>query len=118
MRVYSFTFVSFLARMKDEPFAFEKINQNTCSSIMKSYPNGLNAREVDNIMNEKHLGKHFFKRGSNVFMLDIEQEQKSVVLHCILSNEYNPSTFINSYKHLKDKVELEHGVFWDLRFPK
>lgn len=117
MRVYCFTLASFLTRMKTEPFAFDKIGKNSCKRIMRSYPNGISRKETDIIFNKNLLGEHFFKRGSNVFMLDIEEQEKSVVLHCILSNDYNPSTFTNSYKHLKDKVELEHGTFWDMRFP-
>ena len=116
MRVYCFTIASFLTRMKKEPFSFEKISKHTCRDIMKSYPNGINEREADIIFKNNHLGEHFFKRGSNVFMVDIEEQEKSVVLHCILSNDYNPSSFTNSYRHLRDKIELEKGIFWDMRF--
>lgn len=83
---------------------------------MKSYPNGLNGREIDVIFKHNHLGEHYFKRGSTVFMVDIEEQEKAVVLHCILSNDYNPSSFINSFKHLREKVEQSDGTFFDMRF--
>ena len=117
MRVSCFTIASFLTRMRNEPFSFEKIGRHACKDIMKSYPNGLNGREIDIIFKQNHLGEHYFKRGSTVFMVDIEEQEKSVVLHCILSNDYNPSSFSNSFKYLRQKVEQSDGTFFDMRFP-
>lgn len=117
MRTACFTIASIISRIKTDPFPFESISRFKCKRIMNSYPNGLSRAEIKNIFDNNHLGEYYFKRGSNVFMLDLEEESNSVVLHCIMSNDNDPSSFINSYKNLKDKVEYEHAVFFDMRFP-
>ena len=116
MRVSCFTIASFVTRMRNEPFSFEKISRRACKDIMKSYIKELNGRERDIIFKQNHLGEHYFKRGSAVFMVDIEEQEKAVVLHCILSNDYSTYSFINSFKHLRQKVEQSDGTFLDMRY--
>ena len=49
-------------------------------------------------------------------MVDLDEKNNSVILNYMISNEYDPSTFMNTYKHLVDKVHLEKSIFVDNRF--
>ncbi len=114
MRIPCFTITSLILRIKKEPFSFEPISQIKCKELMNSYPNGLTRENVNDIFEKTHT-KHYFKRGSNVFMLDLNEKNNSVILHDIISNDNDPSSFMNSYKHLVDKVHLEKAIFVDNR---
>ena len=116
MRIPCFTIASIILRVKEEPFSFEPISRYKCKEFMISYPNGLSRANVEDIFEKTHLGEHYFKRGSNIFMVDLNEKNNSVILHYIISNEYDPSTFMNTYKHLVDKVHLEKSIFVDNRF--
>ena len=118
MQITCFTIASIVLRLKGEPFAFERISRFKCKKLMVSYPNGLSRNDINNMFENNHLGSHYFKRGSNVFMLDLEEKSNKVVLHKIVSNDNDPSSFINSYKHLVDKVHFEHAIFVDTRSDK
>ena len=96
MRIPCFTIASIILRVKEEPFSFEPISRYKCKEFMISYPNGLSKDNIDDIFEKTHLGEHYFKRGSNIFMVDLDEKNNSVILHYIISNEYDPSTFINT----------------------
>ena len=116
MQITCFTIASMLLRLKGEPFPFERISRFKCKKFMVSYPNGLTRTEINNMFEKHQLGGYYFKRGSSVFTLDLEEKSNSVILHKIFSNDSDPSSFMNSYKHLVDKVHYEHAIFVDTRF--
>jgi len=116
MKICCFTVASMILRIKEDPFSFEQITRVRSKQFMKSYPNGLSRFDVNKIFNENHVGEYYFKRKSNIYCLDLEENDNKVVLHCIMSNDNDISSFVNVYKHMKDKIEKEHALFIDKRF--
>lgn len=108
-----------MINMNKEP-RFQGIGIDKCKAIMKSYPNGLSAKDVDAIFsNQKRyekLGSIFFKKDSIVFMMNVNE--KGVELKHIMSNEYDIGRFCETYFDLKERVECIGGEFLDGRFSK
>ena len=102
MRICCFTLASMILRLKEDPFSFEHITREKSKQLMISYPNGLSRSVINQFYENNDLGEYYFKRGSNIYCLDLEEEENAVVLHCIMSNDNDPKSFFNVYKHMKD----------------
>ena len=115
MIIPGFALSTFLLIMNREE-SFTSIGRDRCIEIAKSFPNGLSRKKVDRMFKTKNMGSVFYKRDSNVFMLDVEEEENKVFLKYLISNEYEINKFCKTYFDVKTRVEEIGGTFIDERY--
>ena len=102
--------------MNREP-GFQNIGVDR-KKLFASYPNGFSERDVESLFtnHRDRMGSLFFKRDSTVFMLDVDEKRKEVIVRHLISNEYDVSKFCNTYFDVKERVEKLGGIFRDGRY--
>jgi len=120
MRIPCFSFASFMAHVTIKEPVFKEVGYTYCNFFVNQLPKNTNSKRFKELMNIPDIGKYALQRGDNIFIIDIEEEEQSVVLHGTLSDEDDDNFihFVNDYFWLKKKVIEQGGTFHDVRFDK
>ena len=114
MRLPCFTFASFMARVSINDPVFNEVGVKFCNTFIDSLPPSHATTEFHEFMSTPNIGKYALQRHNTLFIIDIEENENSVILHRILSDEKNQDfmEFVNDYNALKKKVFDEGGVLF------